>query len=448
MIAGLSLNPKDDSATEELLSNTEINNESDSETTYEPEENSPEAAIIEYYNVLKNKKASQYIVYLKVLEMVEIDFDYAKESLLESNNYDNEEAKAYAVCVDYTTNGKSNDYENGKCYDFISLKKNNAGWKVDKHEKISKDNIRHLVEMGYALSEEYVAAVEAKVEKPKEVEVDWGSVYGRLAKLEKEYRAGIVKEYNKEPILVSGYKLEPVDDRDFDLNNLIKLSYYEQSDVSLYCYEVTKMYDGFEYQTYKLLLEHNGVYQVFDTDGNIYFDNLFGYDYGEAYLRDFDKGIESDYDGDGELELAECILQGYGSSGYTDYVIAVLDYNNDTGLYDFYYKDNSYYHDLRKDAVEEFIHENYGEYTTDEHGRYLLEDGFAIIIGNDNNVSYNLDDSFKVDTFIWGGLSLKNINDTDQVEPGNDIASICLKVRYIGDGNFSVEVEEYQQLQY
>ena len=280
-------------------------------------------------------------------------------------------------------------------------------------------------------------------------EKDKLSLYAAARALDKSYRGHNQVYYDLSDTLIAGSRLEMANnEEDYDLDRLIKVSHFKQRNTSLYCYEteMITLGDGEEWPTdYNLVLEHDGVYQVFKSDCNIYFSGIFDRESLEPWVidRPFDNGFEMDYDADNELELVQVIEQNYGFEMYEEDAIVVFDYNDDTDLYDMYYMLFDDFSDMKREAAEQFIVENYGAYTLDEHGRYLFDDGYVITYADDENVIINEDGTFDVFTRIWG-YPWKEVDGTI-AHIGDTIGSVTVNVSYIGNGKFRINSEKYEQ---
>ncbi len=475
VLIGLGANPKDKendgerleiAGSSEEVTSTETENSSETETINVGEidaENDPVEVIEAYVEYMGkdwnsfaklhvSKLAREYVVYFndednvssnygfynikgaEVLELVEIDFKDAEPFIGGSDS--KKTVKTYAACIDYNTNENNMHYASGIEYDVISVVVEDGLWKISEVENTGRYVVA-LANKDYALSEEYIKAA---IEKDK-----WAEDGFEAGELDKKYRGDAVMYYDIQSQIVDGHKLEPIEAVGYDINNLIRMNYYEQSGVSLYCYEVDiRDEEGDGYTTYNLVVEHNGKYQVFAADMNISFHNMFGYSSGfpEVYDREFDKGHEIDYNGDSELELIGTILLDYGSDGYSKYASIVLEYNSATGLYDFYYIEE-YVPNIAVEAGEKFIEEYYGDYKISKYGDYIFKDGYIINVSNSLEVYINENSAFEGYTNVWG---YPDSDGEEKLGYGKEIGKITFSLRYIGNGQFAVKPDKYQQL--
>ncbi len=153
VIIGLSLNPKDSNVTKV--------NETEGETINAEDLKTPEEAISDYYNELPKSYRITNVEAAKVLETVEIDFDFAKENFLEYEYNNDTETKAYLIGVDYDAFEEHWICMDGVDYDVVSLILSNRGWRV-KERVTTRNKIVLFDGEEYELSEEYVAAAKEK----------------------------------------------------------------------------------------------------------------------------------------------------------------------------------------------------------------------------------------------------------------------------------------------
>lgn len=250
-------------------------------------------------------------------------------------------------------------------------------------------------------------------------------------------RDNVTMYYDLDEVMVDGCRIESQNYTDYDLDRLIPVQIYEQSGAKLYAYEYNcETDDGFQYTDFKLLLEHDGKYQVFENNDTIYFSYMFEWDaQGDLYGRDFEQGDEFDFDNDGRLELVKFITTGFGT-GFLSTEIVIFDYNEDIGEYDAYHTSSDYFDDLVDEAAEAFFDEYYKTYYRDENGKYKFENGFSVICSYYVYAQMNDDNKIEVSHDIYGDPR----NDGGL---GYEIGSMKFEVDYIGEGRFTVKASRY-----
>lgn len=249
-------------------------------------------------------------------------------------------------------------------------------------------------------------------------------------------RDNVTMYYDLDEIVLEGNKIPSSHEADYDLDNLMSVCSYEETGVKLYAYEdPSEEIIGYPFNKLKLLLEHDGEYQVFAQTEFVYFANMFGY-CGEEYpyLKDFDEGYECDFDNDGRLELVKFIITDYGSE-ILETDIIVFDFNDETEEYEAYHTCADCFENLGNEALEAFFNEYYGAYTINERGLYDFGNGYQVSFFPNTDAHISEDGDIEMSVIVVS---------THKEDSGTFwIGEMVFDVDYIGEGKFSVRVNRY-----
>ena len=251
-----------------------------------------------------------------------------------------------------------------------------------------------------------------------------------------------VMEYDLDGVLIDGSVISPADGAGYmDCDCLYKLVHFEQSGVSIYCYDNNVHGEaGIEYEPNKLILVHDGVYDLYDgNDSDIGFECIWYYDDNQE-TRDFDTGFEYDCDGDGEPELLYVIQGDYGS-GISIQFPVVFDYNEITGKYDLYYINDYDYDEYTDEAINLFFKEQYG-ISYSKQGKFNIrtfDDGYQIHYGMIADMRIMDNGVFNAQINVLGNPYIETGGS------GNDIGTLSHNISYMGNGRFSVKAEKYHE---
>lgn len=239
--------------------------------------------------------------------------------------------------------------------------------------------------------------------------------------------------YDLEEIVIRGNKIASIDNKDYEISNLMPDVSYKKTGVKTYVYETECINgEGFVCPTYLFLIENNGKYQVYDDVVDVKFINASR---GEGYDWNFEVGKEYDCDNDGEYELVDVVTTDVGTFMLGTKII-VFDFNRSTDKYEPYYISIDDYNSMVDKAARTFFDEYYDRYCVDEQGVYKFQNGYSVEYGNYVMTNIEDDGSFVVRVIVYG-------NPRDDGAMGNEIGTIEFKINYIGDGKFSVKAVSY-----